>query len=193
MFCVKAVHGFLILLLGSSLLFGSSKDDLYIELLQSGAESSLYVGACDHLIDETLKYFNAPNSKLSHVTIKSACKLYLANELLKCTKKIFNKLPKEVRLSYRESSKRSDNRKHFYNEYIKEALLDRMMSEATSKSNLKEYERIRASMFDLAGRYRLPIYDTNDLFNLDEALFVDNVHLSDRGSARAAEVINDKI
>lgn len=56
-----------------------------------------------------------------------------------------------------------------------------------------EYDDICASLFELAGRYHLPIYDTNGSFNSEEAFFVDNVHLSDAGNRRAAEVINAKI
>lgn len=64
---------------------------------------------------------------------------------------------------------------------------------STKARIINEYQSIRASMFDLAGRYRLPLYDTNSHFNTPEALFVDNVHLSDAGSARAAEVIYETL
>ena len=63
---------------------------------------------------------------------------------------------------------------------------------STKARIINEYEIIRSSILRLAGRYRFPIYDTNDLFNSDDALFVDNVHLSDAGNALAAEIIYEK-
>lgn len=56
-----------------------------------------------------------------------------------------------------------------------------------------EYDDVCASLFELAGRYHLPIYDSNDSFKSEETFFVDNVHLGDAGNRRAAEVINAKI